>query len=150
MGGLRALCCSKGDQDDDQHPPSRPAQCQPEKETQSLPNNVEDGRLTATEVTGEKPAPRDLWKEAYDNLDIDRKKYLSSDGASATDAISQVIDDTTASYEKWKNSGIKINRGSENEIDLRESKENIIRAARNAKDAISAVVSFDPTGYGEL
>ncbi|KAJ6032624.1 hypothetical protein N7540_003356 [Penicillium herquei] len=203
MKGLRALCCSKGNQDDDdQHtPPSRPTQSRPEKETQSTPGS----ETTSTIVTQEKPtqsrpeketqstpgngenetisntvtqqkpaqsrpqveteitqnttktdaittekkekaAPRDLWKEAYEQLDPGDRKHVSGDGT-ATDAINGVIDDTTAKYEQWKNGGLRISQSNGNEINLRDTTEKIIGAAMKAQDVISTFVSFDPTGH---
>ncbi|KAJ5726656.1 uncharacterized protein N7483_008013 [Penicillium malachiteum] len=204
--GLRALCCSKGSQDDDdQHtPPSRPTQSRPEKETQKTPGSSKNETISNTVMqekpvqtrpqnethstpessknetisnavtqeeptqsrpqvetentqnsakndavpteTKEKPAPRDLWKEAYNQLDPSDRKYVSGNGT-AKDAINGVINDTTAKYEQWKNGGLRISQSGGNEINLREKTERIIGAAIKALDVISTFVSFDPTGH---
>ncbi|KAJ5710477.1 hypothetical protein N7488_004633 [Penicillium malachiteum] len=94
-----------------------------------------------------KVAPRDLWKEAYDQLDPGDRKHVSGNGT-ATDAINGVIDDTTAKYEQWKKGGLRIGQSRDNEINLRETTEKIIRAAMKAQDVISTFVSLDPTGHG--
>lgn len=149
MAGLRALCCSKGDQgDDDQHTlPNRPAHRRSEKETQNAPGDIETP-ISSTDVTQDKPAPRDLWKEAYDNLDPGRKEYVATDGTSATDAINSVIEVTTAKYKQWKKGGLRIRRKTGGDIDLRDSAEKILNAAMKAKDVISKFAYFDPTGHG--
>lgn len=149
MRGLRALCCYKDDQDDDQHtPPNRPVQ-RLEKTTQNAPGNIKN-ETSSTDMTQDKSSSRDLWREAYEKLDPDRKKYVSTDGASSTDAINSVIEETTAKYEQWKKGGLRIHRKGGDDINLRESAERIISAAMTAKDVISTIVSFDPTGHGRL
>ncbi|KAF9892568.1 hypothetical protein FE257_000970 [Aspergillus nanangensis] len=148
MGGFRALCCSKSDRkSDDQPTPSKPStQPQPEKQTQKAPASVK-ADTSSTDVTREKPGPRDLWKEAYEGLDPGCKKYVSRDDSSATDAINGVIEQTTARYEEWRKGGLRIPRKDGDEINLRDSAEKIISAAMKAKNLISTFVSFDPTGH---
>ncbi|KAJ5691575.1 hypothetical protein N7488_012310 [Penicillium malachiteum] len=80
MRGLRALCCSKGDRNDDtQNAPVRLAQPPPAKTTQNVPTS-EKKKASSTDVTvtpekpttdesvqltetptQQTPAPRDLW-----------------------------------------------------------------------------------------
>ncbi|KAE8310624.1 hypothetical protein BDV41DRAFT_590271 [Aspergillus transmontanensis] len=96
----------------------------------------------------EKPATRDLWKEAFESLPDDRKKYLKvKDGCSTVDAIDDVISATKQKYEDWKNEGLKIRRRDGNDLNVRDSVENILSYALQAKDLISKAVSFDPTGH---
>ncbi|KAJ5352445.1 hypothetical protein N7452_001419 [Penicillium brevicompactum] len=146
--GLLALCCSKGDRDgdDQQASPSRPVQRPTEKATQNTPAPVKDGESSAS-VSQDKSTRRDLWKEAYESLDSDRKKYVSANGVSPIDAINNVIDQTTAKYEQWQNGGLRITRTDGDDFNLRDTAETILNAAMKAKDVISEVVSFDPTGH---
>lgn len=151
MGGLSALCCSKRDKNDDaQDTPSRPAQQRPENGTQNVPIEVRNGTSSSTDVATDKPAQRDLWKEAFDGLDPSRKQYLPANGPATKDPIQQVIDDTTARYEEWQKGGLKIHRKTGNDINLRDSAENIISRAMKFQQIISKAVSFDPTGHGKL
>lgn len=149
MGGLRALCCSKGDRhnDDQDTPPTRPTQRQSEKETQKTPGNVK-GDDSLVDVKQNQSGPRDLWKEAYDQLDADAKKYLRGNRIPATDAINEVIKDTETKRDHWEKGGLRIKRENGDDISLRESADKIIGAATKAKDVISTIVSFDPTGHG--
>lgn len=162
MGGLRALCCSKGDKADDcQHPPARPAQQRPEKSTQNAPPNANKETpstdVTPKNLTPGEPAqenlvhqnliPRDLWKEAFENLDPSRQPYVAANGMSCTSAIDQVIQDTTAKYEQWQKGGLRIRRKDGDDINLRDCAERILGAAMKASNIISTAVSFDPTGH---
>ncbi|GAQ10062.1 hypothetical protein ALT_7383 [Aspergillus lentulus] len=148
MGSFRALCCSKSDRkNNDQPTPPKPStQPRPEKQTQKPPANVKVD-TSSTDVTQEKPGPRDLWKEAYEGLDPECKKYVARNDSSATDAINGVIQQTTARYEEWKKDGLRIARKDGDEINLRDSAEKIINAAMKANNLISTFVSFDPTGH---
>ncbi|KAJ6013839.1 hypothetical protein N7540_008430 [Penicillium herquei] len=148
MGGLRALCCNKADREnDDQHnPPTPSAQPQPDMKIARIPANIKS-QSTLTEVAQEKSSPRDLWKEAYDELGPELTKYLSENSTSATDAIHVVIKETTARYEQWKKGGLRIARKDGDDINIRDSVEKIINAAMKASDLISKFVSLDPTGH---
>ncbi|KAJ5711009.1 hypothetical protein N7488_005165 [Penicillium malachiteum] len=107
MGGLRALCCSKGDKNDEDHDtPARPAQPAqlPEKNTQNAPTNIakessltgmseekpEDKSHEEPEANPKNNPPRDLWKEAYETLDPKLQKHVPASNIPATDAI-QVV-----------------------------------------------------------
>ncbi|KAJ6006711.1 hypothetical protein N7451_004655 [Penicillium sp. IBT 35674x] len=162
MGGLRMLCCTKGDKyDHGQGPPARPAQPRPEKDTQGAPASFKREAcsvdVTSGTITPEQPvqgdliqqtsAQRDLWKEAFDGLDSSQKPYVNPNGLSATAAIDQVIKDTTAKYEQWQKGGLKIRRKDGNDINLRDYAEKILGAAMKASEVISTAVSFDPTGH---
>ncbi|KAJ5240462.1 uncharacterized protein N7469_002053 [Penicillium citrinum] len=131
MGGLRALCCSKGDKaDESQLPPARLAQLRLEKSTENAPPSAKKEtsstdmtpmNLTSGEPAQEKsvqqnPVPRDLWKEAFDNLDPSRQPYVAANGMSSTSAIDQVIKDTTAKYEQWQKGGLKIRQKDGDDI----------------------------------
>lgn len=146
MGGLAILCCGRRDENDDsQETPPRPAQQWPEKETQGVPAEVRKGDRSTTD----RPVPRDLWSEAFDNLDSSRKKYLSAKGPTATDAIQKVIDDTTAKYEAWKKGGLRIHRKQGDDINIRDAAENIIAQAMKFREIVTKAVSFDPTKHGK-
>lgn len=150
MAPLRALCCSKGDRDDDQQtPPSRPVQQRPEEQTQERTEIVQNDDTSGVEVIQTKSAPADLWKEAYENLDSDRKKYLPT-GTSTSNAIEIVIKETIAKHEKWKNGGFRVSLKGGGELNVRDSTEKIIKAATKAKTVVSSFASFDPTGHGQL
>ncbi|GMG32421.1 unnamed protein product [Aspergillus oryzae var. brunneus] len=99
----------------------------------------------------EKPAKRDLWKEAFESLPDDRKEYLRvKNGCSTVDAIDDVISTTKQKYQDWKKRGLKIRRRDGNDFNFRDSVEKILNFALQVKDIISKAVSFDPTGHGEL
>ena len=191
MGGIRALCCTKGDQRDIDHtppnrpvqkplektthplaenvhnraapiketkeqivphdidrtPPSRPVQTPLEQTTQPLAENVHN-ETAPVKGARKETDPGDLWTVAYESLDPDRKKYLSVDGISATEAIDGVIADTTAKYEEWTKGGLKIQLKDGVDFNIRDSAEKIISAAMNVSDVIKKFVSFDPTGHG--
>lgn len=150
MGGLRALCCSKRDKNDDaQDTPSRPAQQRPENRTLNVPVEVKRG-TSSTDLATHKSAQRDLWKEAFHGLDPSRKQYLPANGPATRDPIQKVIDDTTAKYEEWKKGGLRVHRKTGNDINLRDSAEKIISRAMKFQQIVSKGVSFDPTGYGKL
>ncbi|KAJ6088094.1 hypothetical protein N7499_004276 [Penicillium canescens] len=161
MGGLRGLCCSKGDKGDNaQDAPVRPAQPRPERATQNTPASVKRETSLADSTSRksspgvpvqEKPiqqtlAKRDLWKEAFDSLDPSQQAYVAVSGVSTTAAIDQVIKDTTAKYEQWQKGGLKIRRKDGNDINIRDCAERILGAAMKASEVISTAVSFDPTG----
>ncbi|KAJ5626486.1 hypothetical protein N7528_003913 [Penicillium herquei] len=146
MGGLRALCCSKGDRDNDHDTPMRPTQPRPEATKQDARTNVEKVP-TLVDVTEDEPSLRDLWKEAFEGLDDSCKQYVSVDGASNVDTIEAVIKETTDQYEQWKKGGLKIHRVDGSEIDIREKVERILGAAIQAKGLISGVACFDPTNH---
>lgn len=113
----------------------------PEKSTPELEQPVPERPIQ------QPPARRDLWKEAFDSLDPSEQRYVAeSSGVSATAAIQQVIDDTTAKYEQWRKGGLKIRRKDGNDISLRDCSERILGAAMKASEVISTAVSFDPTG----
>lgn len=166
MGGLRALCCSKGDKaDDSQLPPARPAQLRPENGTQnatpSAKKETSSTDVTPENLTPEDPAqlatqekpvqqnsvPRDLWKETFDNLDPSRQPYIAANGMPSTSAIDQVIKDTSAKYKQWQKGGLKIRRKEEDNIDLRDCAERVLSTAMKTSDFISKAVSFNPTGH---
>lgn len=151
--GLRALCCSSGDRDDNDGPnlAPRPSQTQLDQPTQKPTANA-DNEPSGTQSPSEKrpPTPRNLWKEAYDSLDEGRQKYVPATGLPVTDAIQGVIDSTTTNYEKWQKGGLRIHHKDGEDTNLRDWAENILGAAMKAQGIISTVVSFDPTGHGEF
>lgn len=148
MRGLFGLCRSKGDKSDDtQDTPARPVQQAPRKGDQTVSANLRTN-TSSRDSNANKPARRDLWKEAFDGLNASHQKYLPANSLPATDAIFGVIHDTTAKYEEWKKGGLKVHRKNEDDINIRDSVEKIIGAAMKAQEVISKLVSFDPTGHG--
>ncbi|KAJ0267372.1 hypothetical protein COL922a_014969, partial [Colletotrichum nupharicola] len=89
----------------------------------------------------------DLWKEAYESLDEDRKDLVSlGSTGSSTDAIDGVIEQTEKRYREWKKGGLTIRRSDGNDINVRSSAERILNAAMQARDLIATVAALDPTG----
>lgn len=174
MNCLRALCCSKGDNNDPEghDAANRPVQMVPEKgshngENRSASVNAGSSSTNVIPAKTEKkpkeelldepegkraknPAPRDLWKEAFDGLSPEKQKYIPASKIPATDAIEDVIKTTTQKYEEWQKGGLRVRRKGKEDINLRDVSESIIWGAMKAKDIISTIVSFDPTGHGKL
>lgn len=165
MGGLSALCCSKGDEkpNDGQETPARPVQQVPNKGTHNVPAKVEVNQNSSSANLNQekpdpkpdknpkvKPADRNLWEEAYNRLDPKTQKLIPPRELELESAIDEVIDTTTKKYGEWKKGGLKIRRKSGNDINLRAVSESILGAAQKGKDVISTFVSFDPTGHGRL
>ncbi|KAB8212095.1 hypothetical protein BDV34DRAFT_219309 [Aspergillus parasiticus] len=141
------LCCGKADTADGHDSPSQPVEIphKPNDEVETIPT---PSKVKTDVARVEKPAKRDLWKEAFESLPDDRRKYLKvKDGCSTVDAIDDVISTTKQKYEDWKNEGLKIRRRDGNDLNVRDSVENILSYALQAKDLISKAVSFDPTGH---
>lgn len=144
------LCCGKADTADGHDAPSQLVEV-PHKANNQVATAPKPSTLKTNVAIVEKPAKRDLWKEAFESLPDDRKEYLRvKDGCSTVDAIDDVINTTEQKYKEWKNGGLKIRRRDGNYLDVRDSVENILSYALQAKDLISKAVSFDPTGHGEL
>jgi hypothetical protein len=91
----------------------------------------------------------DLWKTAYDQLDDEKKKILSTSQtrtnwnnegkqSQTEDLINKVIQETEEQYEKYQ---------KETHKEFRESAKKIIDAALSFKNIISAVAAFDPTQH---
>ncbi|GMG38718.1 unnamed protein product [Aspergillus oryzae] len=93
--------------------------------------------------------PQDLWQTAYDQLDEEKRRILSTlkgtadpndkeNRARIEDLIGQVIDLTEEQYKEYQqNANRKIRKYSKN----------IINAALSTKDIISAAATFDPTQH---
>ncbi|QMW39186.1 hypothetical protein G4B11_002466 [Aspergillus flavus] len=141
------LCCGKADTADGHDAPSQLVEV-PHKANNQVATAPKPSTLKTNVAIVEKPAKRDLWKEAFESLPDDRKEYLRvKDGCSTVDAIDDVINTTEQKYKEWKNGGLKIRRRDGNYLDVRDSVENILSYALQAKDLISKAVSFDPTGH---
>jgi hypothetical protein len=102
------------------------------------------------ETSEKNSPPRNLWKEAYDGLPPQLQKYVPAADIPATDAIQEVVDTTEAKYKEWQKGGLRYHRKSGKDIDIRDASEKIIGMAMKAKDTISTIVSFDPTGHGKF
>lgn len=98
---------------------------------------------------------RDLWQEALDNLDDEKKSALKlrfdRNGQvqpCVTDAIQGVVTSIEASFEEYRNSGLKIkDRDGQVLFNVRENGKEILKFALRAKAIIDSGVKFDPTGY---
>ncbi|KAL4738277.1 WD40 repeat-like protein [Aspergillus similis] len=99
----------------------------------------------------------DLWKSAYDQLDPEERGILSKvqliylretdgrDRSQTVAVIEGVIQTTEEQYKRYQQGGIKIQKSTGKDIDLRELSRKIINAALSFKDIVNLVVSFDPT-----
>ncbi|RDH35841.1 hypothetical protein BDQ94DRAFT_168171 [Aspergillus welwitschiae] len=150
MGGLRALLCCKGDKwDDGQDMANRPVRNIPASSTDA--NQEKPGDKPEEDCvldnSGKETPPRNLWKEAYDGLPPKLQEYVPAAEIPATDAIQKVVQTTEEKYKEWQQGGLRYHRKSGKEIDIRQASEKIIGMAMKAKDTISTIVSFDPTGH---
>jgi hypothetical protein len=101
----------------------------------------------------------DLWKSAYDQLDPEERNILSKvqptyqgeyDGkirSQTVAVINRVVQITEGQYKQYQQGGIKIQRSTGEDIDLRKLSRKIINAALSFKDIVTTVVSFDPTHH---
>ncbi|KAB8275406.1 hypothetical protein BDV30DRAFT_236772 [Aspergillus minisclerotigenes] len=141
------LCCGKADTADGHDAPSQLVEI-PHKANNKVETAPTPSSLTTNVAIVEKPAKRDLWREAFESLPDDRKQYLKvNDGCSTVDAIEHVINTTEQKYKDWMEGGLKIRRRDGNDFNVRDSAEKILNCALQAKDLISKAVSFDPTGH---
>ncbi|KAJ5922295.1 hypothetical protein N7516_009998 [Penicillium verrucosum] len=147
---MKFLCCGKGDRVDGDQVPPRLSPAPSEGEVNSISSPI-------THSTGVPPmrkktaVPRDLWTEAYNSLPEERRNLVPLKGTgSTTDAIDMVIEQTKAKYTEWQESGFKIQRKDEKDIDVRATSEKILDAALQAKALISNLTAFDPTGKGKI
>jgi hypothetical protein len=102
---------------------------------------------------------RDLWKSAYDQLDPEERDILSNvqptyqlenDGKNRSQTVAiidGVIQITEEQYKQYQQGGLKIQRSTGEDIDLRKLSRKIINAALSFKDIVNTVVSFDPTHH---
>ncbi|KAJ5721898.1 uncharacterized protein N7483_009832 [Penicillium malachiteum] len=113
---MKLLCCGKGDRNDEEDHPPRPARV-PDK----VPPVKAANSSVKTTVAEEKPENPDLWKEAFDRSDS-RKIHRVAEG------------------------GLKGKRKNGDDINIRDGAEKILNAALQARDLIAKIVAFDPTG----
>ncbi|RAK96066.1 uncharacterized protein BO80DRAFT_468932 [Aspergillus ibericus CBS 121593] len=91
---------------------------------------------------------KDLWKEAFNKLDPESRRWLSTgDPLSTTDAIDQVIKETKEKYTEYKNKELAIRKRDGGQMKVREIAGNMLTWALRAQDAVKAVVAFDPSGH---
>lgn len=100
---------------------------------------------------------KDLWQCAYDKLSPEERDILSKVQAttrpehhnhSKTEAtINQVIQITEEQYREYQQGGIRIQRTTGEDIDIRKLSRKILDAAFAFKDVISTVVASDPTHH---
>ncbi|KAL4947207.1 hypothetical protein BDW69DRAFT_190404 [Aspergillus filifer] len=146
---LKKLCCSKGDHENGSEEPARYT---PTPTTATRPTPAPSTNATASPpspLKPEAPPPRELWKEAFEILDKDRKRYLpgEGEGSSATAAVDRVIEETAKKYKEWKNGGLRIRKKNGEDFNVRDASQKILNSAMQFKDIVTTVVSFDPTGH---
>ncbi|GKZ76927.1 hypothetical protein AnigIFM56816_009036 [Aspergillus niger] len=145
---LRAkLCCAQADGDADKAEPAIPhARRSINEGGASLTKSISPE--VATISSGHAAAsPKDLWQVAFDNLDPKQKQWLSKEEQSPTKVIQEVISETEIKYTEYKKKELIIRKHDGGEIKVREIAQNILAAALNAQQIITAIVSFDPSGY---
>ncbi|PYI11903.1 hypothetical protein BO78DRAFT_413007 [Aspergillus sclerotiicarbonarius CBS 121057] len=135
------ICCAQADSDEEAHHAHlRPIDSAGRDE-------VELGTQTSS-TASRNTGLKDLWEEAFNKLDPESRRWLSTDNpSSTTDAIHQVIKETKDKYSKYKNRGLTIRKRDGGEIKVREIAENILTWALQAQDVVKAVVAFDPSGH---
>ncbi|CAG8910002.1 unnamed protein product [Penicillium egyptiacum] len=100
----------------------------------------------------------DLWKSAYDQLYPEERDILSKERVTAqrgnneknshtVAVIDGVIQITKEQYKEYQQGGIKIQRSTGEDIDVRKLSRKILNAALSFKDIVNTVVSFDPTHH---
>lgn len=113
-----------------------------------LPPSPRPSTIKTTQST-EPFKPQDLWQTAYDQLDEEKRRILSTPKDTAgpndkenririEDLIGQVISLTKEQYEEYQ-------RNADGKS--RKYSRNIIDAALSTKDIIGAVATFDPTQH---
>ena len=121
----------------------------------SLNASKKSGPAISTIVAGstsrsvdESYQPKNLWQDAFDKLDDDKKAILEALGDSRI-IVETVIKQTEEKYKEYKEGGFKIKRGNgKSEINVRDAAKKILKSALRFKDLIDAGVKFDPTGHG--
>lgn len=95
---------------------------------------------------------RELWKEAFAELDEDEKDLLSTvEKPGASKIVEEVAMQTKARYREHEERGWKIPRGKrKGDINLRTAAKKILSSVLWAKDLIDHVVAFDATGYASI
>ncbi|GKZ52445.1 hypothetical protein AnigIFM49718_000327 [Aspergillus niger] len=141
------LCCAQADGDADKAEPAIPhARRSINEGGASLTKSISPE--VATTSSGHAAAsPKDLWQVAFDNLDPKQKQWLSKDEQSPTKVIQEVISETKTKYTEYKKKELIIRKHDGGEIKVREIAQNILAAALNVQQIITAIVSFDPSGH---
>ena len=95
---------------------------------------------------------RDLWKEAFAELDDEEKDLLSKvEKPEGLKIVEEVEKQTKARYREHEERGWKIPRGKgKNDISLRDAARKILSSVLWAKDLIDRLVAFDLTGYASI
>jgi hypothetical protein len=105
------------------------------------------GRSTSRS-TDESCQPKNLWQDAFDKLDDDKKAILEALGESRI-IVETVIKQTEEKYKEYKEGGFKIKRGKgKSEINVRDAAKKILKSALRFKYLIDAGVQCDPSGPG--
>ncbi|KAL3428820.1 hypothetical protein BDV09DRAFT_203834 [Aspergillus tetrazonus] len=146
------------------HRPKSPQPLQPEGQARQTPGDFATNPAAPAKQDGavdsQGPSiPHDLWKSAYDQLDPEERGILSKikptyqsetdgrDRSQTVSVIDGVIQTTEEQYKRYQQGGIKIQKSTREDIDIRELSRKIINAALSFKDIVNTAVSFDPTHY---
>ncbi|KAI9833766.1 MAG: hypothetical protein M1819_003499 [Sarea resinae] len=128
-------------------------QGQGERATRDAPTNADP---VGSGVEAPKDdAPRDLWEVAFEKLDdnskgILQKQQINTSGqpSSATDIVTQVVEQTKKKYDEYRKGSFKISRRhGKGEINVRDTAKSILSSALDFKGIIDAALKFDPTGH---
>lgn len=118
------------------------------KPNPAIPTAVADQSANVSAVADSHP-PRNLWQDAFDKLDDNKKGVLGMQQPSIAGIVEEVIGKTQEKYKDYKASGWKIKIGKgKSEINIRDEAKKILSSALRFKDLVDAGVKFDATGYG--
>lgn len=128
--------------------------------TSAVPASIPTATVTQTSpVDGQDSSgQKDLWQCAYGELEPEQQDILSKVEAttrpednkhhSKTEAtLNRVIQITEEQYKEYQQGGIRIQRPTGEDIDLRKVSRKILDASLSFKDVISAIAGFDPTKH---
>ena len=87
--------------------------------------------------------PRDLWQEAFQKLDVNKKAILSKQkapkGANVVQEVEKIAQGKYAEYHKGGNGKSKVREGAEKTL----------KAILRFKSVVDSVVAFDSTHHGK-
>ncbi|OJJ95577.1 hypothetical protein ASPACDRAFT_47466 [Aspergillus aculeatus ATCC 16872] len=146
---LRAKpCCSQADGDADEVKPAAYLAISAASAIDPEPTSkISSNEAIAPSVSGATvQQPRGLSQVAFDSLDPERKRWLSTE-QSPDRMIEKVISDTKEKYPEFRNKSLSIRRRDGREIKVRDIAQQILPSALNAQEIVKSVVAFDPTGH---
>lgn len=87
---------------------------------------------------------RDLWQEAFQKLDVNKKDILTKqkapEGANVVQEVQKIAEDKYTEYHK----------GGKGKSKVREGVEKTLRSILCFKNVVDAVVAFDSTHHGKF